>query len=65
MARTKKDRTEEVKAVFNGLKYCSASDLKQVIKKANSMLDDAKKVEIEAKKNQIEQLKKELAELER
>ena len=65
MARGKKPRTEEVKSVFDNLKHCTLSDLQEVIKRANSLIDEAKKVEIEAKKKQIKALKAELAELEK
>ena len=65
MARTKKDRSAEVSAVFNGLQYCNATELNEVIAKASALLDKAKKAEIEVKKAQIEALKAELAELEK
>lgn len=65
MARTKKDRTNEVQAVFDGLQYCNGTQLKEVIAKASALLDKAKKAEIEVKKAQIEALKAELAELEK
>lgn len=65
MARTKKDRSTEVEAVFAGLPYCNATQLKEVIAKANTLLDKAKEAEIEAKKKQIEALQAELAELQK
>lgn len=65
MAKGRKPRTEEVKAVFDGLKYCSTTELNEVIAKATSLIENVKKAEIEAKKAEIERLKKELAELEK
>lgn len=63
MARTKKDRSAEVEAVFNGLQYCSASQLNEVIEKASSLLEKAKKAEIEATEKEIKALQSKLAEL--
>ena len=53
MARTKKDRSAEIEAVFNGLKFCSTDQLNEVITKANKLLQDIKKAEIEALEAEI------------
>lgn len=63
MARTRKDRTAEVEAVFNGLQFCNATQLNEVIKQANNLLAKAKKAEIEATEKQIAALNEKLAEL--
>ena len=63
MARTKKDRTNEVQAVFDGLQYCNGTQLREVIAKASALLDKAKKAEIEATEKQIAELNAKLAEL--
>ncbi|MDE6089847.1 MAG: hypothetical protein K2G41_04005 [Duncaniella sp.] len=63
MARPKKERKEEVEAIFNNLKYCSATELKEVINRATKLLDGAKRAEIQAKEKAIEKLNKELEEL--
>ena len=65
MARTKKDRSAEVEAVFNGLQYCNATQLNEVIKQANKLIAKAKEAEIAEKKAQIKALQDELAELEK
>lgn len=64
MARTRKDRSAEVQAVFDGLQYCTATQLNEVIERAKKKLDAAKKAEIEEKRNQIKRLQGELKELE-
>lgn len=56
MARTKKNRSEEVKSVFNNLKYCGFNELEEVIEKANNLLK-------EKKEEQLATLRKELADL--
>ena len=63
MARTKKDRSAEVSAVFNGLQYCNATELNEVINNANKLLAKAKQAEIEATEKQIAELNAKLAEL--
>ena len=65
MARTKKDRSAEVDAVFNGLQYCNATQLNEVIERANKLIAKAKEVEIAEKKAQIKALQDELAKLEK
>jgi len=65
MARTKKDRTTEIQAVYDGLQFCNIQQLNEIIEKANKLIAAKKQSEIEAKKKQIEALKAELAELEK
>lgn len=63
MAKGRKPRTEEVKSVFDNLKHCTLSDLQEVIKRANSLIDEAKKAEIEALEEEIKEKQAKLAEL--
>lgn len=63
MARSKKDRSAEVSAVFSGLQYCNATELNEVINNANKLLAKAKQAEIEATEKQIAELNAKLAEL--
>ena len=65
MARTKKDRSAEVEAVFSGLKYCNATQLNEVIETANKLIAKAKEAEIAEKKAQIKALQDEIAKLEK
>lgn len=63
MARTKKDRSEEVEAVFNGLKYCNTEQLKQIIDKANKLIADVKQAEIETLEAEIKKMQAKVADL--
>lgn len=56
MARTKKNRSEEVKSIFTNLKYCNYNELEEVIEKANNLLKEKKEEELAT-------LRKELADL--
>lgn len=60
MARTKKNRSAEVSAVFNGLQYCSATELNQIKEKCEALMKAKKAEAIKEKEAQIEALKKEL-----
>ena len=61
--RTPKDRTAEIQAVFDGLKFCSADELKQVIEKANSLIDKKRNEAIKAKEEAIAELQRQIEEL--
>lgn len=63
--RTPKDRTAEIQAVYDGLKFCSITDLNQIIKLAKSQIEKKKESEKEALKNQIAELQKQLEDLEK
>lgn len=65
MARLKKDRTEEVNSVFNNLKFCNIDQLKEVIVKANNLIESKKEQEIEERKKLIERLQKEVENLQK
>ena len=63
MAAPKKDRTEEIQAVFDNLKYCSVDDLKKVIEKANNLIQENKEAAIKQKEEAIAELQKQIDEL--
>lgn len=56
MAKGRKPRTDEVRAVFDGLKFCSSTELQEVIKAANKLMDEAKEKEIAELERQIANL---------
>ena len=63
--RTPKDRTTEIQAVFDGLKFCNYNQLQDIIEKATERMAKIKETEKEAIKNQIAELQKQLADLEK
>ena len=63
MAAPKKDRTNEIKKVFEYLKFCSVDDLKKVIEKANNLIQKNKKAAIKQKEEAISELQKQIEEL--
>lgn len=65
MPRLKKDRTAEIQAVFEGLKYCDIATLNEVINKAGILIYRKRNSEIEMKKQQLAELQAEIAELEK
>lgn len=65
MPRLKKDRTAEVQAVLDGLKYCDIATLKEIINKAEILISKKRNSEIEMKKQQIADLQAEIAKLEK
>ena len=64
MPRTKKDRSAEIQAVFEGLKYCDIATLNEVINKAGTLIYRKRNSEIEMKKQQLAELQAEIAKLE-
>ena len=63
--RTPKDRTAEIQAVYDGLKFCSYDDLTQVIKSATERQKKIKAEELEALKKQREAIDAKIAEMEK
>lgn len=55
MARTKKDRSNEVSAVFNGLQYCTCDQLREVIDNANKLIAKKEKAEKAEKIKKLEE----------
>ena len=63
MAKPKKDRTTEIRTVFDNLKYCSVEDLKDVIRKAENLIQAKKNDAIRMKEEAIAELQKQIEEL--
>ena len=63
MAAPKKDRTNEIRAVFDGLKYCSVDELNEVIHKAKNLIQKNKEAAIKQKEEAIAELQKQIDEL--
>ena len=61
--RTKKDRSSEIEAVFNGLKFCDIKQLNEVIEKAHLLIKKKKDGEIIKLESEIKKKQEALKEL--